>query len=415
MADQADMGPVASGRARGALITAIVLLAVLLAVLISVFYNMLTPPGASDDSGNAAVDRELVWVRSMYGFGPSTGEQLRAPTSVAIAPNGDVYATDPAQSRVMVFRPDGTFRRLVHTGAGGTGQGEFIRPESIDVDDSGNLYIADSVGRKIIVFDEAGEFVREWAIKGQARGVSVSDDRVYVLDVGKVLVFDTAGNEVLEFGKRGVAPGEIDAYQGVVERGGFVYLADSHNKRIQAFDGKSGKVVWTVPGGDASRTGPTMTAGKADESSSTAVPGHRWDLPQDLVFDSNGRLVVADAFQFELAVVDAETGKVGETHGEFGSADGLFRYPTSVDYDARRDWFAVADTGNNRVQIVRIAGSGNPNTAVVWRALSSPYRYLIVPAVLLLLSVIGAAWAATRLANRRVPVDEEPADANDMQ
>lgn len=384
------------GRARAVLLVAVTLLLALLVALVVVFYNMLTPPGesAAVKSENAA--KQMIWVRSLYGFGPSADAQLKAPTSVAVAPTGDIYATDPSRARVMVFRPDGTFRRLVHTGGGGTGQGEFVRPESIDIDDAGNLYIADSVANKIIVFDADGQFVREWPVATQARGVSVSDGKVYVLGIGQVIVYDANGAKLVAFGQRGNAPGQIDAYQGVVAREGYVYVADAHNKRLQAFDAK-GKPVWTVPGGVAARTGPSSRSRGADESASDTAPGHKWDLPQDLVFDGSGQLVVADAFQFELAVVDPETGKVQATYGEFGSADGEFRYPTSVDYDARRDWFVVADTENNRVQIVEIAGSGNPNAAAVWRALSSPYRYLLVPALFLLAAIILATWVATRI------------------
>src|SRR5580698_9716947 len=34
------------------------------------------------------------------------------------------------------------------------------------------------------------------------------------------------------------------------------------------------------------------------------------------------------------------------------------KYPTGIAYDKTRDWFAVADTSNNRVQIIRLPGTG---------------------------------------------------------
>jgi len=104
---------------------------------------------------------------------------------------------------------------------------------------------------------------------------------------------------------------------------------------------------------------------------------------------------VVDAFSFDLTVVDAKTGARGKSYGSFGRADGEFYYPTSVAYDERRDWFVVADTQNNRVQVVRIPGStAEPVQASVWRILSSPYRYLGPPACVLLLAVAFAAWSA---------------------
>ncbi len=376
-------------RARVVLAVAIILLLALLVALVVVFMNLIKPAGLPQ--GEQAADK-LRWERSMYGFGPSPDEQLLLPSSVAIAPNGDVYATDPMRARVMVFRPDGTFRRLLHTGAGGTGKGQFIRPEAIDIDREGDVYIADSWANKIIVFDAAGRYVREWPVDVQARGVGVTDDRVYVLDVGKVLVFDKQGNRLSAFGERGPAPGQIDAYQGITGRDGFIYVAEPFNKRISVFTEK-GDIEWVVPSGRAKRSGPSREATGTDSSASDAVPGHRWDLPQDLVFDAAGRLIVVDAFRFEIAVVDPKTGKAQAVFGEFGRNEGQFYYPTSIDYDPARDWFAVADTNNNRIQIVRIPGSANPGAAALWRASSSPYRYLAVPFMLMLLAIALGLWS----------------------
>lgn len=387
----------ASNRTRILLAVAVVLLIGLLVALLMVFYKMIRPAGAPEAD---TTPDDMVWVRSIYGFGPAVDEQLKSPSSVAVAPNGDIYATDPTRARVMVFRPDGTFKRLIHTAGGGTTKGMFIRPESIDVDDAGLLYIADSWAKKIIVFDSAGRFVREWPTEQQARGVNVVGDKVYVLDVGRVLIFDKQGKLLSAYGQRGPAPGMIDAYQGITARAGTVFVAESFNKRLQTFD-QRGKSVWAVPGGVAGRGGPSSRKSSGlDESASKAVPNHRWDLPQDLIFDAMGRLVVVDAFQFELAVVDPKTGKVQASYGEYGHNDGQFYYPTSIDYDPQRDWFAVADTGNNRIQIVRVPGSSNPNAAVLWRALSSPYRYLALPLFLLVLALLIAAVSAWRLRRR---------------
>lgn len=391
-------------RTRLVLTIAIALLGIMLVALVVVFVRLLTPFTPAE----AAEKSEMEWVRSMYGFGPAADQQLQSPSSVAIAPNGDVYATDPVRARVMVFRPDGTFRRLLHTGRGGTGRGQFIRPESIDIDRNGDIYIADSWAKKIIVFDEDGVFSREWPVDVQARGVSVAEDRVYVLDQGKVLIFGTDGTRHGSFGTRGAAKGQIDGYQGIVARGGTIYVADSFNKRLQSFS-ENGTVSWVVPEGAAARSGPKrMTSRVGDGSGAKELPAHRWDLPQDLVFDGRGRLIVVDAFNFEIAVVDPKTGLVSRSYGAFGRFDGEFFYPTSIDYDPARDWFAVADTQNNRVQIVRIPDSAPVNASAAWRALSSPYRYLAIPALMLVAALVLAGLTARRIVRERaVPVGTE--------
>jgi DNA-binding beta-propeller fold protein YncE len=301
----------------------------------------------------------------------------------------------------MIFRSDGTFRRLLHTGAGGTEEGMFIRPESLDIDENGEVYIADSWANKIIVFDAEGLYLREWPVDTQARGVSVNDGRVFVLDVGKVIVFAADGERIASFGTRGPQPGQIDAYQGITAKAGVIYVAEPFNKRLQAFD-ESGTVLWTVPGGVAPRSGPGTSTARPDSAGSTssAAPDHRWDLPQDIVFDGNNRLIVVDAFQFEIAAVDPKSGTVQARFGEYGRNEGQFFYPTSVDYDPVRDWFAIADTNNSRIQIVRIPDSANSNAAATWRALASPFRYLAVPALMLLVALFLGIWSSRRLWRR---------------
>jgi hypothetical protein len=166
---QQDPGQGGRSRLRVVLIVVIALLLAGLAVLGFFFVRMLQPPGTPKEETAGG----LVWVRSIYGFGPSKDEQLLEPTSVAIAPNGDIYANDAQRSRVMRFSSDGAFKSLIHTGAGGTGPGQFKRPGSIATDADGNVFIADQSAGKIIVFDDQGSFVREWAVDG-AGGLTIS-------------------------------------------------------------------------------------------------------------------------------------------------------------------------------------------------------------------------------------------------
>ena len=58
-------------------------------------------------------------------------------------------------------------------------------------------------------------------------------------------------------------------------------------------------------------------------------------------------------------IFSAEDGEFIAKYGAYGRDDGQFIFPSSIDYDPDRDWFAVADNGNSRVQIIRIPGSGD--------------------------------------------------------
>ena len=60
-----------------------------------------------------------------------------------------------------------------------------------------------------------------------------------------------------------------------------------------------------------------------------------------------------------------------------------------VSYDPARDWFAVTDTQNARVQIVRLPGSGGSGLSAVSRALAGPLSACLIPLMLILLAIVA--------------------------
>ena len=124
------------------------------------------------------------------------------------------------------------------------------------------------------------------------------------------------------------------------------------------------------------------------------------DLPQDVVLDAAGRLVAVDAFNFSILVMNATSGAIENSFGQEGTGDGQFVYPSSLAYDAKRDWFVVADTSNNRLQIVRIEGSGGGPGQAASRALSSPFRVCAIP-LAALLAALAILFVTRRRASER--------------
>lgn len=90
--------------------------------------------------------------------------------------------------------------------------------------------------------------------------------------------------------------------------------------------------------------------------------------------------------------------------GTVGPEDGKFFYPTNVSYDPQRDWFTVADTQNNRVQIVRLPDSagGGDVAAAARRALDGPIRACALPMALIL--AVAVALFAMRAKRKRKDV-----------
>jgi hypothetical protein len=108
------------------------------------------------------------------------------PTSVAVAPNGDIFVSDGhapnkyETARVVKFSKDGRF--IKSWGRKGSAPGEFDEPHDIFVGGArGWVYVADRRNNRIQVFDQDGTFITAWRQFGQPSSVFVgTDDTIYV-------------------------------------------------------------------------------------------------------------------------------------------------------------------------------------------------------------------------------------------
>jgi DNA-binding beta-propeller fold protein YncE len=117
------------------------------------------------------------------GTGPDAFDR---PTSVAVAPNGDIFVSDGhapnkyGTARVVKFSKDGHFIKA--WGRKGTAPGEFDEPHDIFVGGSrGWVYVADRKNNRVQVFDQNGSFIAAWTQFGQPSSVFAGkDDTIYI-------------------------------------------------------------------------------------------------------------------------------------------------------------------------------------------------------------------------------------------
>jgi len=117
-------------------------------------------------------------------------EGLTEPTSIAMAPNGNVYISEghtqgensPATtvSRISVFTKDGKFIRSF--GKYGTGPAEFRAPHDMAMDAQGRLFVADRGNMRVQILDQQGTFIAEWKQFSRPSGVYIRNEMLYVAD-----------------------------------------------------------------------------------------------------------------------------------------------------------------------------------------------------------------------------------------
>ena len=96
-------------------------------------------------------------------------------TDIAFLPDGHVLIADGyANARILEYTRDG--RKVAEWGSPGTGPGQFQLPHSIAVDAAGVVYVADRENGRVQRFPRQGKFLGEWNQYGKTFGVTVAGD-----------------------------------------------------------------------------------------------------------------------------------------------------------------------------------------------------------------------------------------------
>ena len=188
-----------------------------------------------------------------YGFEPGLFDE---PSSIELDSNGVVIVAGH-EDRVQRFDQEGTLLDIF--GTPGQGDGQFNHPHGLAVDrQRGDLvYVGDQENHRLQVFRSNGEFVRQWGGPDFLHMHDVGIDRASGelfggdLETNVLRKFSPIGELLGRFGGRGSGPGEFNGLWGIsTDSEGFVYVADTRNRRVQKLD-RDGNFVkqWSGYGG----------------------------------------------------------------------------------------------------------------------------------------------------------------------
>ena len=163
--------------------------------------------------------------------GPANKAQINLTMAVAVAPDGSVYISDAANSRIRRVAPDGVIQTIVgygpaqdtygggYAGDGGpAARGKIFSATDLKLDAAGNLYLVDSGNHRIRV-------------------------------VRKGIITTIAGSGKLGSGGDGgpATAAELDTPQKIaLAQDGSIFIADRANQRVRKVD--SHGVITTIAG-----------------------------------------------------------------------------------------------------------------------------------------------------------------------
>jgi len=370
-------------RTRSVLVIVLVFLVVLLLIASIGLLQIFKPLGKVASSTEA---KGLTWIRSIYGWGTTPDTQFWGPQGVAIGPDGTIWATTQGQNRVVGFNPDGSFSTMLYQGPAKDTKSPdaFNYPVAVAVDSSGLIYIADQPRSMVWVVNRDNKVVRRIFVPTPS-SIAVSNDRLVVGSASGFVIMSPTGTVVKVLGTQGKGVDQFNGVRGLaIGADGTIYVADQYNNRVSAYD-RNGNRKWIISTGNP---GNQKSVASSIAASASAAPANM-QIPAGMTIDGAGRLIVVDPFGFDLTVLNAQNGKLIAKYGAPGTVDGQFIYPSSISYDPSHDWFAVADTQNARVQIVRLPNSGGTALAKAKQTLSGPLRACIIPLALFFIVVVA--------------------------
>lgn len=281
--------------------------------------------------------------------GPAINAFLTFPLSLKLERNGDLLVLDGGLVRRIVAA-DGTIRRVAgsrESMMNGDGipalEAVLSTPEAIIIDAAGNIFIAEADSHRVRRVDAATGIITTVAGTGTS-GFSGEDGpaRSAQLSVPTALAIDARGN---------------------------LFIGDSGNGRIRRIDAATGTITTFAGNGRLGNGEQDGDGGHARDASFSTRIG-------DLLFDRDGNLFVADTFFNRVRRIDSRgtiTRVAGGNSGGGLTGDGglavnaTLRGPDGLALDSAGNLF-IADTGNDRIRVVRAAARPGGNQLMITSA-----------------------------------------------
>ena len=198
-----------------------------------------------DPSGVAVDASNNIFVASKYGLQKFTSSGVSISEKAAenyndfrglVIHNNHVYVSDRDMHCIQVFDLELEFVRSI--GSYGTEKGEFDRPHDVKFDSAGNMYVAEYGNERVQIMDKNGDFRIDREGVGQATGLHVFKDKVYVSEFSgdSLVMYNTSDQSPKQIkATRGQGIGELRHPYCIASHDDKLYICDSGNDRVQVF------------------------------------------------------------------------------------------------------------------------------------------------------------------------------------
>ena len=271
-----------------------------------------------------------------FVFGESETRIVR-PMAV-VAGGGVIYVADPGARGVHRFDTAGSNYELITAPDGAP----LPSPVGLARGAGGEVFVTDSKLAQVFVIAAGAKEAKPLHLAiplKQPTGIAfdAAAGKLYVVDTleHRIDVFDRGGALLAQIGSRGTDDGEFNfpTFICLTPQGG-LYVTDSLNFRVQAFDAQGRFFAKFGRQGDST--------GDAARQKGVAI-------------DRYGHIYIVDALFHAFQIFD-EAGRLLLPVGTMGRDRGEFWLPTGIFIEQDSDTIYVADSYNQRIQVLRYVG-----------------------------------------------------------
>jgi sugar lactone lactonase YvrE len=278
----------------------------------------------------AQATENYTFVSELYGSIPGD-TNFSSAGNVGVDASGNIFLVSPTDNSIKKFSSE--YAPMAFTfGA------SFNLPVDITFDSSGNIYVSDST--TVREFSSTGTLLSTIGTWGSNQPGCIAIDaqsKVYVTSPleNKVYKFSPSAGSytVTSWGSSGSGNGEFNTPSGIAVYGGYVYIADEENQRIQKF----------------------TDAGVYVSQWSTNIAGLFNYVPTDLAVDSLGNIFVSMTHTsciLKFSNSGSLLATIGTPHAGItiaGRVEGQLNQQLGIAVDGN-GYVTVADSGNNRIE-----------------------------------------------------------------
>ena len=136
-------------------------------------------------------DGEFLSSFGKYGFGDG---KLKIPVDIAVYDNF-IYVSDPGNYKIEKYTLDETYLNSFDYRFGGS----YVRPGGLTADPDGNIYFVDAANYRIVKMDSDGRTLATWGGVGKGDGNFVEPKDLVLDNRGYLFVLDSSINMVQKF------------------------------------------------------------------------------------------------------------------------------------------------------------------------------------------------------------------------